>query len=52
MCSHNHLYCFSNTFAAFDANHDGFIDFTEFLLAIVAQNRTDIDGSLEFTFEL
>ncbi|UJR08060.1 hypothetical protein I4U23_012337 [Adineta vaga] len=41
-----------HTFAAFDANHDGYISFTEFALAIMAQNKTDLEGILDFSFEV
>ncbi|CAF1019333.1 unnamed protein product [Adineta steineri] len=41
-----------NTFAAFDANHDGSINFTEFTFAIMAQNKTDLDSILNFSFEV
>ncbi|UJR17643.1 hypothetical protein I4U23_004539 [Adineta vaga] len=41
-----------NTFAAFDTNHDGYINFTEFTFAILAQNKKDIDSVLDFSFEL
>ncbi|CAF0780843.1 unnamed protein product [Adineta ricciae] len=41
-----------NTFAAFDSNHDGSISFTEFTFAILAQNKTDLDSILNFSFEV
>ncbi|CAF0855270.1 unnamed protein product [Adineta steineri] len=39
-----------NTFAAFDTNHDGSISFSEFTFAILAQNKTDLDSILSFSF--
>ncbi|UJR06930.1 hypothetical protein I4U23_011219 [Adineta vaga] len=41
-----------NTFAAFDTNHDGSISFTEFVFAILAHNKTDLDSILDFSFEV
>ncbi|CAF1307772.1 unnamed protein product [Adineta ricciae] len=39
-----------NAFAAFDANHDGYISFTEFVFAVLAHGKTDLNGILDFSF--
>ncbi|UJR07149.1 hypothetical protein I4U23_011437 [Adineta vaga] len=41
-----------NTFAAFDANHDGYINFTEFVFAVLARSKSDINSILDFSFEV
>ncbi|CAF1327369.1 unnamed protein product [Adineta ricciae] len=42
----------NNTFSAFDTNHDGHINFTEFVFAILAQSKTDMNSILDFSFEI
>lgn len=42
----------SHVFAVFDKNHDGTIDFHEFLLAVAAESPSDLDGHLEYVFEM
>jgi Ca2+-binding EF-hand superfamily protein len=39
-------------FAVFDNNHDGTIDFQEFLLAVAAGTPGDIDSHLDYVFEM
>ena len=39
-------------FDTFDANHDGTIDFEEFLLAISATSQGDIDDRLSVAFDM
>lgn len=39
-------------FDTFDANHDGTIDFEEFLLAISATSQGDIDDRLAVAFDM
>jgi len=36
----------------FDQNHDGTIDFHEFLLAVATATPGDLDGHLDYVFEL
>lgn len=36
----------------FDANHDGSIDFYEFILAIAATCQGDLDDRLEVAFDM
>ncbi|CAF4182086.1 unnamed protein product, partial [Adineta steineri] len=45
-------YYFSNVFAVFDTNHDGTIDFSEFVLAEAIGNKKDPDSALELSFAL
>ncbi|CAF1276623.1 unnamed protein product [Adineta ricciae] len=44
-------YC-KYAFDTFDANHDGSIDFEEFLLAITATSQGDLNDRLEVAFDL
>jgi Ca2+-binding EF-hand superfamily protein len=39
-------------FAVFDRNHDGTVDFHEFLLAVAAGTPGDLDSHLDYVFEL
>ncbi len=39
-------------FATFDTNHDGSINFEEFLLALSASSQGDLDDRLAFAFDL
>ncbi len=39
-------------FDTFDANHDGTINFEEFLLAISVTSQGDLDDRLAFAFDL
>jgi Ca2+-binding EF-hand superfamily protein len=39
-------------FSAFDTNHDGSIDFDEFLLCIAATSQGDLDHRLEVVFDI
>jgi hypothetical protein len=48
----NRLCCFSNAFAVFDTNHDGSIDFSEFVLAAVIENKNDLESVLELSFAM
>ena len=48
----NHLCYFSNTFAVFDTNHDGSIDFSEFVLATAIGNKNDVDSQFDLAFAL
>ncbi|CAF4244188.1 unnamed protein product, partial [Adineta steineri] len=41
-----------NVFAVFDTNHDGTIDFSEFVLAEAIGNKKDPDSALELSFAL
>lgn len=43
---------FRNTFAVFDANKDGFIDFKEFILALALSEANDVDSKLEAFFKM
>ena len=43
---------FSHVFAVFDKDHNGTIDFHEFLLAVAAQSPTDLNGHLDYVFEM
>ncbi|CAF2529611.1 unnamed protein product [Rotaria sp. Silwood2] len=36
----------------FDANHDGTIDFNEYLLAVAATSQGDLDDRLEVAFDI
>ena len=44
-------YC-SHVFAVFDRDHDGTIDFHEFLLAIAAGTPGDLDSHLKYVFDM
>ncbi|CAF4531760.1 unnamed protein product [Rotaria sp. Silwood1] len=39
-------------FSMFDANHDGVIDFNEYLLAVAATSQGDLDDRLEVAFHM
>ncbi|CAF1127595.1 unnamed protein product [Rotaria sordida] len=39
-------------FSMFDANHDGVIDFNEYLLAVAATSQGDLDDRLEVAFDI
>lgn len=39
-------------FSAFDTNHDGSIDFDEFLLCIAAMSQADLNQRLEVVFDI
>ncbi|CAF3492650.1 unnamed protein product [Rotaria sp. Silwood1] len=41
-----------HVFAVFDKNHDGTIDFHEFLLAIATGSPADLDSHLNYVFEM
>ncbi|UJR20163.1 hypothetical protein I4U23_023295 [Adineta vaga] len=41
-----------NVFAICDANHDGSIDFTEFVLASCMGNKNNPDSTLQFAFDM
>jgi Ca2+-binding EF-hand superfamily protein len=43
---------FSHVFAVFDRDHDGTIDFHEFLLAIAAGTPGDLDSHLKYVFQM
>jgi Ca2+-binding EF-hand superfamily protein len=43
---------FRYAFDTFDMNHDGTIDFDEFLLAISATSQGDLDDRLAVAFDL
>jgi Ca2+-binding EF-hand superfamily protein len=43
---------FRYAFDTFDKNHDGSIDFDEFLLSMAAANTGDVDQRLEQAFDL
>jgi hypothetical protein len=42
----------SHVFAVFDKDHNGKIDFHEFLLAVAAGTPNDIDSHLDYIFEM
>ena len=42
----------SHVFAVFDKDHNGTIDFPEFLLAIAAGSPSDLDSHLNYVFEM
>ena len=42
----------SHIFAAFDRDHNGTIDFHEFLLAVATSAPYDLDSHLEHVFEM
>lgn len=42
----------SHVFAIFDRDHNGTIDFHEFLLAIAAGTPSDLDSHLDYVFEM
>ena len=46
------LLCSSHVFAVFDKDHNGTIDFPEFLLAIAADSPGDLDSHLNYVFEM
>ncbi|CAF3172416.1 unnamed protein product [Rotaria socialis] len=41
-----------HVFAVFDKNHDGTIDFSEFLLAVSVGTPHDLDSHLDYVFEM
>ena len=43
---------FSHVFAVFDRDHDGTIDFHEFLLAVAAGTPGDLDSHLKYVFQM
>jgi len=45
-------YYYSHVFAVFDRDHDGTIDFHEFLLAVAAGSPGDLDSHLKYVFEM
>jgi len=45
------FYIFSNTFAVFDKNQDGSIDFKEFLLAIVSTYPQSVEEKVDLFFK-
>ncbi|CAF1288864.1 unnamed protein product [Rotaria sordida] len=45
------MYC-QLAFSMFDANHDGVIDFNEYLLAVAATSHGDLDDRLEVAFDI
>ncbi len=47
-----YYYYYSHVFAVFDQNHDGTIDFHEFLLAVAAGSPGDLDSHLKYVFEM
>ncbi|CAF0913991.1 unnamed protein product [Adineta ricciae] len=47
----NGILC-DHVFAVFDQNHDGTIDFREFLLAVAAGTPGDLDSHLDYVFEM
>jgi hypothetical protein len=48
----NFLYFSSYTYAVFDRNGDGSVDFSEFVLAVSLQNKNDLDSQIELGFEM
>jgi Ca2+-binding EF-hand superfamily protein len=44
--------CFRHAFAIFDTNHDGSIDFSEFVLAATIKNKDNADSALELVFAM
>ncbi len=46
------LFSSSHIFAVFDRDHNGTIDFHEFLLAIAAGSPRDLDSHLDYVFEM
>ena len=42
----------SHVFAVFDRDHDGTIDFHEFLLAVAAGTPGDLDSHLKYVFDM
>ena len=46
------LFLFSHVFAAFDQDHNGTIDFHEFLFAVTIVAPHDIDSRLDHAFEM
>jgi hypothetical protein len=42
----------SHVFAVFDKDHDGTIDFYEFLLAVAAGSPGDLDSHLNYVFQM
>lgn len=52
-CSVFHkILIFRHAFGTFDTNHDGSIDFDEFLISIAASSGADYDHRLAFAFSL
>jgi Ca2+-binding EF-hand superfamily protein len=47
-----YYYDYSHVFAVFDRDHDGTIDFHEFLLAVAAGSPGDLDSHLKYVFEM
>ncbi|CAF1234581.1 unnamed protein product [Adineta steineri] len=47
----NGILC-DHVFAVFDQNHDGTIDFREFLLAVALGTPADLDSHLDYVFEM
>lgn len=48
----NFMCLLSNTFAVFDANHDGTISFSEFVLAVAATEKEGYGTALDFAFDM
>jgi Ca2+-binding EF-hand superfamily protein len=48
----NYSYHLSATFAVFDTNHDGTVDFSEFVLASALENKNDLDSKLDLSFRM
>ncbi len=46
------LLLLSHVFAVFDQDHDGTIDFQEFLLAVAAGSPGDLESHLQYVFEM
>ena len=49
---HGRSVVFSHVFAIFDRDHDGTIDFQEFLIAVAAGSPGDIESHLDYVFEM
>ena len=46
------MFYFSHIFAAFDTNHNGTVDFDEFILGVALMTKNDMDSILDFSFEM
>jgi Ca2+-binding EF-hand superfamily protein len=47
-----HPFLSSNAFKVFDENHDGVVDFAEFLFVLACESNIDLATKYDYLFEL